>query len=60
MRIRNLFALLLVTLISFTLNGRSFAQGQWAVAQTFHIGGEGGWDYITVDAGNHRDRKSVV
>ena len=26
----------------------------WDVAQTFHPGGEGGWDYVTVDAPNHR------
>lgn len=27
---------------------------QWRVATTFHPGGEGGWDYVTVDAPNHR------
>ena len=26
----------------------------WQVANTFHPGGEGGWDYVTVDAPNHR------
>jgi DNA-binding beta-propeller fold protein YncE len=26
----------------------------WHVANTFHPGGEGGWDYVTVDAPNHR------
>ncbi len=30
-----------------------FAQS-WHVATTFHPGGEGGWDYVTVDPGNHR------
>ena len=30
------------------------AQPTWAVKQTFHIGGEGGWDYVTVDATSHR------
>jgi DNA-binding beta-propeller fold protein YncE len=30
------------------------AQSNWAVVQTFHIGGEGSWDYVTVDAPNHR------
>jgi DNA-binding beta-propeller fold protein YncE len=24
------------------------------VEKTFHVGGEGGWDYITVDSANHR------
>ena len=26
----------------------------WQVRNTFHLGGEGGWDYVTVDAPNHR------
>lgn len=30
------------------------AQQQWQVTKTFHIGGEGGWDYVTVDPPNHR------
>jgi DNA-binding beta-propeller fold protein YncE len=30
------------------------AQAQWTVEQTFHIGGEGGWDYVTMDAQNSR------
>jgi len=30
------------------------AQTQWQTTKTFHIGGEGGWDYVTVDAPNHR------
>jgi DNA-binding beta-propeller fold protein YncE len=30
------------------------AQTNWAVVQTFHIGGEGGWDYVTIDAPGHR------
>ena len=31
-----------------------FAQSNWGVVQTFHIGGEGSWDYVTVDAPSHR------
>src|SRR5438067_589603 len=27
---------------------------QWQVTRTLHIGGEGGWDYVTVDSQNHR------
>jgi len=27
---------------------------QWQVTKTLHIGGEGGWDYVTVDAPTHR------
>jgi DNA-binding beta-propeller fold protein YncE len=30
------------------------AQTQWQVTKTFPVGGEGGWDYVTVDAANHR------
>ena len=30
------------------------AQTQWEVKKTMHIGGEGGWDYVTVDAATHR------
>jgi hypothetical protein len=30
------------------------AQPQWQVMKTFHIGGEGGWDYVSVDPPNHR------
>jgi DNA-binding beta-propeller fold protein YncE len=51
---RNIFAGFLVAAISFTLCGPAFAQGTWAVENTFHVGGEGGMDYITVDAQNHR------
>ncbi len=31
-----------------------FAQAQWDVTRTMHIGGEGGWDYVTVDQQSHR------
>lgn len=54
MSIRNLFAWLLIAAVAFTLRGRAIAQGQWAVENTFHLGGDGGFDYITVDANNHR------
>ena len=30
------------------------AQTTWNVLNTFHVGGDGGWDYVTVDAQNHR------
>ncbi|WP_188758460.1 YncE family protein [Edaphobacter acidisoli] len=30
------------------------AQTNWQVTNTFHIGGEGGWDYVTIDAPQHR------
>ena len=30
------------------------AQTDWAVVKTLHVGGEGGWDYLTVDPQTHR------
>ena len=32
----------------------SFAQTHWDVTRTMHIGGEGGWDYVTSDPQTHR------
>ncbi|QNI31169.1 YncE family protein [Alloacidobacterium dinghuense] len=32
----------------------AFAQSNWGVTKTFHIGGDGGWDYLTVDRSTHR------
>jgi hypothetical protein len=29
------------------------AQTEWEVVNTLHIGGEGGWDYLTVDPQTH-------
>lgn len=30
------------------------AQSGWKVSNTLHVGGEGGWDYVTSDPQNHR------
>lgn len=30
------------------------AQTSWQVVNTFQVGGDGGWDYVTVDAPRHR------
>jgi DNA-binding beta-propeller fold protein YncE len=35
------------------LKGQAAAQGDWTLENTFHIGGDGGMDYITADATNH-------
>jgi len=45
-----------VVLISLVFSGLAplTAQTHWQVTNTFHIGGEGGWDYVTVDPSNHR------
>src|ERR1700757_2649113 len=32
----------------------ALAQPNWAVVKTLHIGGDGGWDYVTVDPQSHR------
>lgn len=32
----------------------ALAQTDWGVARTFQIGGQGGWDYLTVDPRTHR------
>ena len=29
-------------------------QAKWEVTRTIHVGGDGGWDYLTVDSGSHR------
>jgi hypothetical protein len=54
MYFRNVFACFLLTVVSLTLCGSVSAQGTWAVDKTFHVGGEGGMDYVTLDAQNHR------
>jgi hypothetical protein len=53
MRIRRLFIAALITLASIMFSGRVAAQTGWAVENTFHIAGDGGMDYITVDENNH-------
>ena len=32
----------------------AWAQTNWTIEKTFHIGGDGGWDYVTADPANHR------
>lgn len=41
----------LALLLAGSLAGRG---QQWDVTNTLHIGGEGAWDYVTVDASTHR------
>lgn len=40
-------------LLAFAVPAAS-AQSNWQVLKTFQVGGDGGWDYVTVDAPNHR------
>src|SRR5438045_7042709 len=47
----------LVLASAFILFGSSLtvlAQSEWTVTKTLHIGGQGGWDYLTVDPQTHR------
>lgn len=41
-------------LVLFAATLPAFAQTDWAVTKTFHIGGEGGWDYLTVAPETHQ------
>jgi DNA-binding beta-propeller fold protein YncE len=41
-------------LVLFGVLSCASAQTNWKVDKTFHIGGEGGWDYVTVDNSHHR------
>lgn len=53
MSIRSVFAFLLIAALSCAAGSRAVAQSDWAVENKFHIGGEGGFDYITADPQNH-------
>ncbi len=46
--------LALAALLFCAMASAAAAQPNWSVKQTFNVGGEGGWDYVTVDAANHR------
>jgi hypothetical protein len=41
-------------LLVLSIGAPVLAQSEWTVTRTFHIGGEGGWDYLTVDPQTHR------
>jgi DNA-binding beta-propeller fold protein YncE len=40
--------------LAFTVRPPALAQTDWQVVKTFQIGGQGGWDYLTVDPQTHR------
>ena len=44
----------LLALTMMTCSLSLFAQSNWGVEQVMHIGGEGSWDYVTVDSGAKR------
>jgi DNA-binding beta-propeller fold protein YncE len=41
-------------LLACTVGVPAIAQSDWRVTKTFKVGGEGGWDYLTVDSASHR------
>lgn len=51
---RSLRAVVLGLLVCLFTAGLVQAQSRWKVSNTLHIGGEGGWDYVTADPDNHR------
>jgi hypothetical protein len=53
MRTKNLVFTAL-TLVLFVGAAQTPAQTDWGVVKTFHVGGEGAWDYVTVDPPTHR------
>lgn len=53
MRISKL-TLVILALALFTAALCAQGQTDWAVVDTFHAGGDGGWDYLTVDPATHR------
>jgi hypothetical protein len=44
----------MLILVSCTFSGKAAAQASWTVENTFHIGEDGGWDYVTLDPKHHR------
>ena len=42
------------SLVLFGILSCASAQTNWKVDKTFHLGGDGGWDYVTVDGSHHR------
>lgn len=49
--LRTLAALLMLAAVSLPARAQ---QNKWRVTKSLHIGGEGGWDYVTVDAQTNR------
>jgi len=47
------FSVLLLLAVAFISAPGAAAQAGWAVEKTLQIGGEGGWDYVTLDPKTH-------
>jgi len=53
--VRNLrIALMSLSALLLASSLPAMAQARWGVTNTMHIGGEGGWDYVTADPPTHR------
>src|SRR5215469_3403110 len=46
-------AVLLFFLVACVSAPKAAAQAGWAVEKTLQIGGDGGWDYVTLDPTSH-------
>ena len=51
---RNLQMIMLSMAVFVTGSMPALAQAKWDVTKTVHIGGDGGWDYLTADSQTHR------
>jgi DNA-binding beta-propeller fold protein YncE len=51
---RSLRAVVPGLVVCFLISDLLRAQSGWKVSNTLHVGGEGGWDYVTADPENHR------
>jgi YVTN family beta-propeller protein len=47
---RGYYTFLLLSLFILTLSAQAFAQSGYHVVKQIKLGGEGGWDYLTIDA----------
>jgi DNA-binding beta-propeller fold protein YncE len=47
-------SLIVVSSAFVAFNVAARASSDWTVANTFHVGGEGGWDYVTLEPASHR------
>jgi DNA-binding beta-propeller fold protein YncE len=54
MRMKKLAATKSLLLLLLASSLPALAQTNWAVTKTFPIGGQGSWDYLTVDSATHR------
>ena len=51
---RSLCFVTILTICALAAPSSTFAQSDWQVVKTFPVGGQGSWDYLTVDSQTHR------